>query len=257
MKIVSWNVNGIRAILKKDFLKSVEAMDPDVLCIQETKAAVEDAKTAFATLPNYKPFVNDSKARKGYSGTAILVKEDPINVTYDIGILEHDQEGRVVTAEFEKFFLVNVYVPNSGEKLARLDYRQEWNKVFLDYLKALEEVKPVVLCGDLNVAHQEIDIARPKQNFNKSAGYTEQEIEGFQNMVDKGLVDTFRHFHPDEQKFTYWNYWRQSRERNIGWRIDYFMVSEELIPQIKAAEIYNEYWGSDHCPVAIDIQFED
>lgn len=249
--IVNWNVNGIRSIVKKDFLKDLQAMDPDILCLQETKAGFDDVKLALELVEGYEVFINSSKARKGYSGTAILTKVPPINVTYDMGIDEHDQEGRVITAEFEEFFLVTVYVPNAGEGLKRLDYRARWDEDFTNYLISLNEIKPVVMCGDLNVAHTEIDIARAKENYNRSAGYTQIEIDGFERLLEAGFVDTFRHMYPEEVKYTYWNYIFNSRAKNLGWRIDYFLVSEELMPNVKDAIIYNEYHGSDHCPVGL------
>lgn len=254
MKIISWNVNGIRAIVKKDFLKSVKEIDPDVLCLQEIKAQAEDVKTVLTLLPQYKPYVNSSKTRKGYSGTAILTKKEPLNVEQDMNVEEHDQEGRVIAAEYEDFFVVTVYVPNSGSGLKRIEYRKSWDVDFLHYLKELEVKKPVILCGDLNVAHQEIDIARAKQNYNKSAGYTQIEIDGFQRLLDAGFVDTFRHFYPEEVKYTYWNYLFNSRSRNVGWRIDYMMVSDSLLPRVEDSFILNEFHGSDHCPVGIQLQ---
>ncbi|MEQ8478060.1 exodeoxyribonuclease III [Fulvivirga sp.] len=254
MKIVSWNVNGIRAILKKDFKNSIDALSPDVFCLQETKAPLEEAQTALQIFDDYSSYVNYSKARKGYSGTAIVTKEKVLNVTHDIGIEEHDQEGRVNTAEFENFYLVNVYTPNSGAGLNRLDYREDWDKQFLHYLKNLESKKPVILCGDLNVAHQEIDIARAKENYNKSAGYTQREIDGFEKYLANGFVDTFRKLHPDEVKYSYWNYMFNARSRNVGWRIDYFLVNQSLMSKVKSAEIHNEYMGSDHCPISITIE---
>jgi exodeoxyribonuclease III len=256
LHLVSWNVNGIRAILKKDFLKDVAEMNPDVLCLQETKAQPEDVKIALSTVPGYHFYTNSSKARKGYSGTAILSKVEPISVIYDMGLEEHDQEGRVITAEYDKFFLVTVYTPNSGEGMKRLDYRQQWDIAFRDHVNALQEQKPVIFCGDLNVAHQEIDIARPKANYNKTSGYTQVEIDGIQELLDAGYIDTFRQFYPETVKYSWWNYKFQSRERNIGWRIDYFLVSEELKTKLKDAMIYNERHGSDHCPVAIKINLD-
>jgi exodeoxyribonuclease III len=250
---VNWNVNGIRSIIKKDFLKDVKQMDPDILCFQETKAAVEEVRSALELLPGYHVYVNSSKARKGYSGTAILSKEEPMQVTYDMGLEEHDQEGRVITAEFATYFVVTVYTPNSGEGLARLDYRERWNKEFTEYLQWLSRRKPVIVCGDLNVAHQAIDIARAKENYNKSAGYTQREIDGFTHMLEAGFVDTFRRFYPDQVKYTYWDYVTKAREKNVGWRIDYFLVAEKLMDKVKDALIYNEYYGSDHCPVGIRI----
>lgn len=251
LHFVSWNVNGIRAIIKKDFVKDVKAMNPDFICFQETKAAAEEAKLAFEMLPEYHVFVNSSKARKGYSGTALLSKTEPIEVTYDMGIEEHDQEGRVITAEFEKFFLVTVYTPNSGEGMKRLDYRSTWDVAFKDHIVALDQKKPVIVCGDLNVALTEMDIARPKANYNKTSGYTQVEIDGLTNLLNAGFIDTFRHQFPDEVKYSWWNYKFKARERNVGWRIDYFLISESLKDHLKSAAIYNEYFGSDHCPVAI------
>lgn len=253
LHLVSWNVNGIRAIIKKDFIKDIRELAPDVLCLQETKGQPEEVKNALQLLPEYKVFVNSSKERKGYSGTAILSKTEPLNVTYDLGIEEHDQEGRVISAEFEHFFLVTVYTPNSGEGMKRLEYRTTWDEAFKDHVVALESKKPVIVCGDLNVAHQEIDLARPKPNFNKTSGYTQQEIDGLDNLLAEGFYDTFRHFYPDEVKYSWWNYKFRARERNVGWRIDYFVASESLKESIKSSEIYNERMGSDHCPVGVKI----
>lgn len=253
LKLISWNVNGIRAIMKKDFLKDVQEMDPDVLCLQETKAQIPDAEKALEPLEGYHIYLNSSKARKGYSGTALISKTEPIAVTYDLGIEEHDQEGRVITAEFEKFFLVTVYTPNSGAGMVRLDYRSTWDEAFKDHLVALNEIKPVVVCGDLNVAHTEIDIARPKANYNKTSGYTQTEIDGLDNILEAGFIDTFRLFYPEEVKYSWWNYKFQARERNVGWRIDYFLTSEELKDQLKSSEIHNDRFGSDHCPVSIEL----
>jgi exodeoxyribonuclease-3 len=254
MHLVNWNVNGIRSIIKKDFLKDVKEMDPDILCFQETKAAVEEVRSALELLPGYHVYINSSKARKGYSGTAILSKEEPIQVTYDMGQEEHDQEGRVITAEYPTFFLVTVYTPNAGEGLARLDYRERWDKEFREYVNWLTRRKPVITCGDFNVAHQAIDIARPKENYNKSAGYTQREIDGFTRLLESGFIDTFRRFYPEQVKYTYWNYLFSARTKNVGWRIDYFLVSESLIDKVKDAAIYNQYLGSDHCPVALQIE---
>lgn len=253
MHLVSWNVNGIRSIIKKNFLGDVKAMDADILCLQETKAGVEDVKTVCELLPQYHLYANASKIRKGYSGTAILSKTVPLRVTYDFDIDHHSNEGRVVTAEYPDFYLVNVYVPNSGEGLKRLDYRQQWDSDFRQYLVTLNGNKPVILCGDLNVAHQPIDIARAKENYNKAAGYTQQEIDGFEALLQAGFIDTFRHHHPEEVKYTYWNYLFNARSRNVGWRIDYFLVPQNFISKVTEAAIYNEYLGSDHCPVAIRL----
>lgn len=253
MHLVSWNVNGIRAIVKKDFLKDIKSIDPDVLCLQETKGQPEEVKNALQLLPEYKVYVNSSKARKGYSGTAILTKQKPIEVSYDLGIEEHDQEGRVITAEFESFYLVTVYTPNSGEGMKRLDYRQDWDAAFLQHVLALEEKKPVIICGDLNVAHTEMDLARPKPNYNKASGYTQEEIDGLDNLLNAGFFDSFRLFYPDEIKYSWWNYKYNARSRNMGWRIDYFVVSNQLKGNVKGADIYNEVMGSDHCPVALKL----
>jgi exodeoxyribonuclease III len=245
LHLVNWNVNGIRSIIKKDFLKDVKEMNPDILCLQETKAGPEDVKSALELLEGYYVYYNCSKARKGYSGTAILSKDEPITVTCDIGVEEHDQEGRVITAEFATYFLVTVYTANAGEGLARLDYRERWDKEFREYVLWLNRRKPVVICGDLNVAHQPIDIARPKENYNKSAGYT--------RLLEAGFVDTFRRFYPETVKYTYWNYVTNGRARNVGWRIDYFLVTESLIDKVKDAMVYDQYLGSDHCPVGLKI----
>ncbi len=254
MKIVSWNVNGIRAIFKKDFAANVKTIDPDILCLQETKANTEQVKDTVQLLNGYHVAANASKARKGYSGTAILTKEKPLSVSYDMGMEEHDQEGRITTVEMKGFFVVNVYVPNSGNELVRLDYRKTWDAAFLAYLKGLEEKKPVIVCGDFNVAHQEIDIARPKANYNKSAGYTQTEIDGFTQFIDNGFTDTFRHLYPEEVKYTWWSFRANARANNIGWRIDYFLVSKSLLSEIEDAFILNEVFGSDHCPLGILIK---
>ena len=254
LHFVSWNVNGIRAILKKEFLASVKAMGVDVLCLQETKAAAAESFEALQVMDGYHIYVNSSDARKGYSGTAIITREEPINVTYDIGLEEHDMEGRVITAEYPTFFLVTVYTPNSGDSLARLDYRETWDAEFSAYLARLKKRKPVIVCGDFNVAHHERDIARPKENYNRSAGYTQREIDGFTRLLETGFVDTFRHFHPEEIKYSYWNYVTFGRDKNVGWRIDHFLVDTRLMPKVKDAFIYNEYLGSDHCPVGVTIE---
>ncbi len=253
MKLISWNVNGIRAVTKKNFFRDLIMMDADVLCVQETKAQDNQVFETLESVEGYHIYANSAE-RKGYSGTAILSKEKPINVTYDIGVEEHDTEGRVICAEYEKFFLVNVYVPNSGSELKRLDYRQTWDQEFFYYLKKLEEKKPVVVCGDFNVCHKAIDLARPKQNYNKSAGYTQIEIDGMDRYTGRGFVDTFRHFYPDtEEAYSWWSYRAGARAKNIGWRIDYFLVSESFLPQVKDAAILSSVFGSDHCPVSIDI----
>ena len=252
--LVSWNVNGIRAIIKKGFPESIKEMNPDVLCLQETKAAEDEALETLAALNGYHVYVNSSKARKGYSGTAILSREEPIRVTYDLGIQEFDQEGRVVTVEFMNYFVVTVYTPNSGDGLARLDFRGRWDAEFLSYLSWLRKRKPVIACGDFNVAHDAIDLARPKENYEKSAGYTQREIDGFTRLLESGLVDTFRHFYPKEVKYSYWNYVTFGRDKNVGWRIDHFLVDTRMMPAAKDAMIYNEYYGSDHCPVGVKLE---
>lgn len=254
LHLVNWNVNGIRAIIKKDFIKDVKTMNPDILCLQETKASVEEVRSALELIPDFKVHVNSCKTRKGYSGTTIMTKIEPLNVTCDMNVEEHDQEGRVMTAEFNDFFLVTVYVPNAGEGLKRIDYREKWDTDFRNYLVTLQQKKPVIICGDFNVAHQPIDIARPKENYNKSAGYTQREIDGFTKLLEAGFVDSFRRFYPEEVKYTYWNYLFNARARNTGWRIDGFLVSESLMGKVKDAAIYNEYLGSDHCPVALRIE---
>ena len=252
MKLISWNVNGIRAVVKKDFINQVSEMEPDILCLQETKAQDDQVKEALADLSGYYIYSNSAE-RKGYSGTAILSKKEPIGVTYDLGVKDHDQEGRVITAEFENFFLVNTYVPNSGQKLVRLDYRGTWDEALRNHLVKLEEKKPVMLCGDLNVAHQPIDIARPDSNYNKSAGYTQQEIDGLTAHLNAGYVDSWRENHPDEVKYSWWSYRMGARKKNIGWRLDYFLVSKALFPEVKETFILSDVMGSDHCPVGLEL----
>ena len=250
MKLISFNVNGVRAITKKTFIDDVRQMNPDILCLQETKANDQQTEEALQAFDEY--FIYTSSAvRPGYSGTAVLTKTKPLSVTYGLGIEEHDQEGRSIVAEFENFILINCYVPNSGSELARLDYREKWDADLLVYLKKLEEKKPVVFCGDLNVAHKAIDLANPKSNYNKSAGFTQREINGIENLLNAGFVDTFRHFYPEEVKYSWWSARFNSRAKNVGWRIDYFLVSQSFVPQIKDAFIYNDIMGSDHCPVGI------
>ena len=253
MKIISWNVNGLRAVAKKDFYKDLELLDPGILCLQETKAQDEQVSEVLFGLKDYKVYSNSAE-KKGYSGTGILSKIEPISVSRDIGIEEHDKEGRVLCLEFLDYYLVNVYVPNSGNDLKRLKYRQEWDQAFFKYLKKLEEAKPVVACGDFNVAHRDIDLARPKPNYNKSAGYMQEEIDGMDRYTGGGFVDTFRHYYPDaEGAYSWWSYRAGARGKNVGWRIDYFLVSSSFLPAIKSASILNEIMGSDHCPVQIEI----
>lgn len=252
MKIISFNVNGIRAITAKTFVQDMQHLNPDIFCLQETKATVEQVKEALATFTDYEIFANEAE-RKGYSGTAIATKQKPLNVTYDMGLEEHDREGRVICAEFETFFVVTVYVPNSGSELARLPYRQTWDRDFLGYLQALESSKPVIVCGDFNVAHNPLDLSRPKENYNKAAGYMQEEIDGMEAFVANGWVDTFRYMHPQTAKYSWWSYRAGARQNNIGWRIDYFLMSNKLLPNLKEATIHNEVYGSDHCPVGIEL----
>jgi len=254
VKLISWNVNGLRAVAKKDFFESFDQMGPDILCLQETKAQDDQVAEVLKSMMGWH-FYSNSAEKKGYSGTAIISKQEPISVSKGIGLEEHDNEGRVLTLEYDRFYLVNVYVPNSGSELKRLDYRQDWDKAFFDYLKKLEEKKPVLSCGDFNVAHKEIDLARPKPNYNKSAGFMQEEIDGMDRFTQGGLVDTFRHFHPDEaDKYSWWSYRAGARGKNIGWRIDYFLASETFLPEIKDAFILPEVMGSDHCPVGIVVK---
>lgn len=252
MKIITWNVNGIRSIIKKDFYKDIQQISPDVLCLQETKAQHHEVEAALDPLKEYCHYYNCAQ-RKGYSGVAILSKVEPVSVTYDMGVEEHDMEGRVICAEYENFYLVNVYVPNSGQKLERLDYRQKWDADFKSYLKNLEKSKPVILCGDLNVSHKPIDLKNDKANYNKVAGYTQVEIDGMDNLLNSGFVDVYRHYNPHTVAYTYWSYMFKARERNSGWRLDYFLVSNPLIKEIKDVKILSEFYGSDHCPVLLEI----
>lgn len=252
MKLVSWNVNGIRAMAKKGFSDLRKEINADVLCLQETKAQVHQVEEALDLESGLTMFANEAE-KKGYSGTAVITKENPSQVEFKLGIDEHDQEGRIVTAEYPAFYLVNVYTPNSGNALVRLDYRAEWDKAFLDYMLSLEKHKPVVVCGDLNVAHQAIDLKHPKSNYNKTAGYTQIEIDGLSNILNAGYIDSFRHFYPEKIAYSYWSFRMNARANNVGWRIDYFLVSEQLKDQLKSAFILPEYMGSDHCPVGIEL----
>ena len=252
MKLISWNVNGVRAIAIKGFVDQIKQLNPDILCLQETKAQNDQVSETLQELDEYQLLVN-SAIKKGYSGTAILTKQSPLSSAYDIGIEAHDQEGRVICAEFSDYYLVNVYTPNSGSELKRLTYRQQWDRDFLNYLKKLEESKPVIICGDLNVAHRDIDLARPKANYNKSAGFMQEEINGINNLTASNFLDTFRHINPETIKYSWWSYRAGARERNVGWRIDYFLCSITLIDKVLEADILNQVMGSDHCPVAIEL----
>lgn len=248
MKLISWNVNGIRAALKKGLMDFLIREDADIVCIQETKCWPEDVTHEW---PGYEAHWNWAE-KKGYSGTLTLSKPSPISVTRGIEILDHDREGRVLTTEFPDFFLVNVYVPNSKRELTRLPYRQQWDLDFLAYLQKLEKRKPVIFCGDLNVAHMEIDLARPKDNV-KNHGFTPEERAGFSAVVGAGFVDTFREFEKAGGHYTWWSQMSNARARNIGWRIDYFVCSSSLKPRLKKAHIYKETMGSDHCPVGLEL----
>ncbi|MEX1033484.1 MAG: exodeoxyribonuclease III [Cellvibrionaceae bacterium] len=254
MRLFSWNVNGIRAAMKKDFIGSLESMRPDVLCLQETKAQDDQVLEAVADIEHYHVYSN-SAIKKGYAGTAVFSKTEPLSVQCDMDIDEHDQEGRVIALEFKHIILVTVYVPNSGRDLKRLEYRQRWDTDFLAYLKRLEEKKPVVVCGDLNVAHREIDIARPKANYNKTAGYMQEEIDGMDRLTTAGFVDSFRYLHPERIKYSWWSMRAGARARNVGWRIDYFLTSKSIAKKIKQAEIFNDIMGSDHCPVMLELEY--
>ena len=252
LRIISWNVNGIRAAVKKGFYEKVVAMNPDILCLQEIKSSVEIVHELAASIDGYYAYANAAE-KKGYSGTAILSRKEPLNVTYDMGVAEHDMEGRVIAAEYHSYYLVNVYVPNSGQDLRRLDYRKGWDADFRNYLDALQKRKPVILTGDLNVAHEPIDLARPEPNYNKTAGYTQVEIDGFKKLLESNFIDTFRHFHPDQVAYTFWNQRFKARERNVGWRIDYFMAGQGLMDKITDSRVLNEVQGSDHCPILLEI----
>lgn len=257
MKIISWNVNGIRAIAKKSFFNDLGLLDPDIICLQETKAQDSQVSETLAPLNNNYIYSN-SALKPGYSGTAVVSKIKPLNVKKDIGIKEYDTEGRVLCLEFEQFFLVNVYVPNSGAELARLGYRQNWDISFLSYLKNLEKSKPIIICGDLNVAHKDIDLARPKENYNKTAGYMQEEIDGMNRLTKGGFDDTFRHFYPNETgRYSWWSFRAGARPKNIGWRIDYFLVSTSFLSKVKDAFIREDIDGSDHCPVGIILDLPD
>lgn len=249
MKLISWNVNGLRAVMKKGFMETFEALDADVFCLQETK--MQEGQLELE-LPGYEQYFNYAE-KKGYSGTALFTKKKPLNVTYGIGEEKHDTEGRVITAEFEDFYIVTVYTPNSQDGLKRLDYRMEWECAFLSYLKNLEENKPVIFCGDLNVAHQEIDLKNPKTNHH-NAGFSDEERGKMTELLANGFIDTWRYFNPDVKDiYSWWSYRFHAREKNAGWRIDYFIVSECLKERLVSAGIHTEIMGSDHCPVELVI----
>lgn len=250
LKLISWNVNGIRACITKGFLDYFKEADADIFCLQETKLSKDQLELE---LPGYYQYWNYAE-KKGYSGTAIFTKKEPLSVSYGIGIEEHDKEGRVITAEYDNFYFVTVYTPNSQNELARLDYRMVWEDAFLSYIKGLEEKKPVIFAGDLNVAHKEIDLKNPKTN-RKNAGFTDEERGKMTNILDNGFIDTFRYFYPDmEQIYSWWSYRFKAREKNAGWRIDYFITSGALKENLLDAKIHTEVLGSDHCPVELDIE---
>ena len=249
MRLISWNVNGIRAAIKKGFMDFFNDVDADIFCLQETKLS---AGQLDLELEGYHQYWNYAE-KKGYSGTAVFTKEEPIHVSYGIDMEEHDKEGRVIACEYEDFFLVTCYTPNSQRGLARLDYRMEWEEDFRKYLNMLDQVKPVVLCGDLNVAHKEIDLKNPSSN-RKNAGFSDEERSQFQNLLDAGYTDTFRHLYPDAaDRYSWWSYITKARERNAGWRIDYFVVSDRLADDIVEADIRDDIFGSDHCPVYLEL----
>lgn len=255
MKLVCWNVNGIRASVRKGLYEVIHNFDADVFCLQETKAQDDQVKKALEDIERYPHIHYNSAERKGYSGTCIMSKQIPVSFSVDMGIEEHDQEGRITHCEYEQFHFVNVYVPNSGSGLKRLDYRAEWDKSFANYLENLMKSKPLILTGDLNVAHQEIDLKNPKPNYNKTSGYTQTEIDGLNRILDLGLVDSFRTLHPDTVKYSFWNQRMRARKTNAGWRIDYFLVDKRIFDKVTAAEIHDDIYGSDHCPISLEINF--
>ncbi|MBQ8536504.1 MAG: exodeoxyribonuclease III [Clostridia bacterium] len=253
MKFISWNVNGLRACLGKGFMDYFNAQQGDFFCLQETKLQPGQVDL---DLPGYHQYWNSAE-KKGYSGTAIFAKEEPLSVAYGIGIEAHDHEGRVITLEYPDFYLVTCYTPNSQRELARLDYRMQWEDAFRDYLCRLDEKKPVILCGDLNVAHEDIDLKNPQAN-RQNAGFTREERDKFTQLLDRGFTDTFRLLHPDEgERYSWWSYMFRSRDRNAGWRIDYFVVSQRLNDQVKLADIHDQVFGSDHCPVVLELRVKN
>lgn len=248
-KFISWNVNGLRAAVKNGFPEAFQKLNADIFCLQETK--LQEGQIDIS-LPGYHQYWNYAE-KKGYSGTALFTKEEPLSVTYGMGIPEHDHEGRVITAEFPVFYVLTVYVPNSQGELKRLPYRMDWEDAWRQYILSLEEKKPVIYCGDLNVAHEEIDIKNPSTNHH-NAGFTDEERAKFSRLLASGYIDSFRYLHPeDRDRYSWWSYRMKAREKNVGWRIDYFVVSEKLKDHIKGAEIHDEIYGSDHCPVELDI----
>ncbi len=254
MRITTWNVNGIRAVTKKNFIENIKSISPDILCLQETKA---DTKTVLELVKplDFQYSYANSAVKKGYSGTALLSNLKPLKIDYGIGIEQHDQEGRVITAEYDDFYLVTVYTPNAGQGLKRLAYKEEWNRDFQEYVVNLDRQKPVIICGDLNVAHQPIDLKNDKSNYNKSAGYTQVEIDAMTALLNAGFVDAFRYLYPDKIQYTYWSYRFNARARNTGWRLDYFIVSQRIKDKIKDVITHDDILGSDHCPVSLMIEY--
>lgn len=252
MKIISWNVNGIRALAGKNLKEAVQELNPDVLCLQETKADPAAVVEIFSEFPQYRVVANIGE-KKGYSGTAIIAKTSPISVTSGPDSEPLGSEGRIQCADFGNYYLVNVYVPNSGQGLNRLDYRENWDAAFQKYLSDLQKEKPLILCGDLNVAHRAIDLKNDKSNYNKTPGYTQIEIDGLDRLLSIGLIDIYRHQNPETEIYTYWSYRFKARERNIGWRIDYFLISESLKSKVGSASVYSQIVGSDHCPIGLEI----
>ena len=251
MKLISWNVNGLRACVSKNFMEDFHKLDADIFCLQETK--LQEGQISLE-LPGDEQYWN-SAIKKGYSGTAIFTKIPPLSVTYGMGIEEHDKEGRIITLEFEKFYMITVYTPNSKQELERLDYRMNWEDDFRAFLLEKRKIKPVIVCGDLNVAHKEIDLKNPKTNHH-NAGFTDEERQKMTELLDSGFIDTFRFFYPNQTDiYSWWSYRFQARQKNAGWRIDYFIVSEELKDHLKDAKIHTDIFGSDHCPVELDIEF--
>ena len=249
MKLISWNVNGIRACLNKGFSDFFKEVNADIFCLQETKCQPEQINLEFEGYTSYW----NSAERKGYSGTAIFTKKQPVNVTYGIGIEEHDKEGRIITLEFENFYLVTNYTPNAKRELERLDYRMVWEDEIRKYLLELNKKKPVIMCGDLNVAHEEIDLKNPKTNKG-NAGFTNEEREKMTELLNAGFIDSYRYLYPEKIEYSWWSYMGHAREKNVGWRIDYFIVSDDIKQKIKEASIYSDIYGSDHCPVGLEIE---
>ncbi|MEL6390486.1 MAG: exodeoxyribonuclease III [Bacteroidota bacterium] len=253
MKITSWNVNGVRAAVKKDLINQIQESQANIYCLQETKAQDDQVTEALQDLDGYHIYSN-SAVKKGYSGVAILTKCEPLSISADIGIEEHDQEGRVIATEFDDFTMVNVYVPNSGSGLKRLDYRSTWDEAFASYLTELRKTKPIIVTGDFNVAHEAIDLARPKPNYNKTSGYTQVEIDGMDGLLGVGLVDSYRNLYPEKVEYTFWSVRFGARAKNVGWRIDYFLVDERILTSVEDSTIDTEIMGSDHCPINLHLK---